>query len=107
MINRLMRWGNVLLILLTLLVYLAPQVNPKSFWPLSFLGPLFPWLVLLHLGFIGFWLFLRKGYFLMSLACILLGWNFLTGILAFRLPQSHLESSCISLPFSFTSKVHS
>jgi len=87
MINRLFRWGNVLLILFTLLVYLVPQVNPKSFWPMSFLGPLFPWLVLLHLGFIAYWVVARKAYFIMSLVCLILGWNFLTTIVAFRFPQ--------------------
>lgn len=88
MINRLFRWINVLLILLTLLVYLVPQVNPKSFWPMSFLGPLFPWLVLFHLGFIAYWAVARKAYVLMSLVCLLLGWNHLTNIVAFRPPQS-------------------
>ncbi|MBK6620774.1 MAG: hypothetical protein IPG32_07825 [Saprospirales bacterium] len=42
MVKSLLRWGNVLLIVLTLLVYLAPQVNPLTFWPMAFLGPLFP-----------------------------------------------------------------
>ncbi|MBK7335991.1 MAG: endonuclease/exonuclease/phosphatase family protein [Saprospirales bacterium] len=88
MVKSLLRWGNVLLIVLTLLVYLAPQVNPLTFWPMAFLGPLFPWLVLLHLGFIVFWIVARKAYFLMSLVCLLLGWNYLTAIWAFRFPQS-------------------
>ena len=88
MINRLLRWGNISIILLTLLVYLGPQVNPKAFWPMSFLGPLFPWLVLMHLGFIVYWIMRRRAYFLMSLVCVLLGWNFLTSIVAFRFPQS-------------------
>jgi endonuclease/exonuclease/phosphatase family metal-dependent hydrolase len=88
MLNRLLRWGNALLILFTLVVYLVPHVHPKTFWPMALLGPVYPWLLLLHLGFIGFWALSRKAYFLMSLTCLLLGWNHFSAIFAFRLPQS-------------------
>jgi endonuclease/exonuclease/phosphatase family metal-dependent hydrolase len=87
-LNRILRWANVLLILFTLLVYLVPEVNPKVFWPMALLGPTYPWLLLLHAGFIVFWALMRKAYLLMSLTCVLLGWSHLTAIYAFRLPQS-------------------
>lgn len=87
LLNKLLRWGNVLLILFTLLVYLVPQVHPKTFWPMAILGPVYPWLLFLHAGFIAFWLVARKAYFLMSLTCVLLGWNFFSAIFSLQLPQ--------------------
>ncbi|MBK7409674.1 MAG: hypothetical protein IPJ40_17475 [Saprospirales bacterium] len=47
-------------------VYLVPYVEPKTFWPIALLGPTYPWLILLHLGFIAYWAVARKAYFLMS-----------------------------------------
>ncbi|MBK8490042.1 MAG: endonuclease/exonuclease/phosphatase family protein [Saprospirales bacterium] len=88
MVSRVIRWSNVLLILFTLFVYLVPYVEPKTFWPIALLGPTYPWLILLHLGFIAYWAVARKAYFLMSLTCLILGWNNLTAIFSFKLPQS-------------------
>lgn len=77
MVIKSLRWLNALLVLLTLGAYLSPWVNPTYFWPLSVLGLLYPWLLLGHVLFVLFWAFLKKKYFLLSLACILLGWNHL------------------------------
>ncbi len=81
---RLFRWANIGLILLTFLCYLAPYVSPLSFWPLAFFGLLYPWLLLLHVLFILFWLGLGHRYFLFSLACILLGWGHFRSLVGFH-----------------------
>ncbi|MCB0550546.1 MAG: endonuclease/exonuclease/phosphatase family protein [Phaeodactylibacter sp.] len=73
--HRLLRWLNLLLILVTLLAYLAPYVSPATFWPFAFVGLLYPWLLLGNLLCILCWLFFKQRYFLFSLACILLGWG--------------------------------
>jgi len=79
-----MRWANLLLILITLLTYLAPHVSPANFWPAAFLGLLYPWLLLAHLFFTGFWLLRKHPYVLFSLGCILLGWGHLTSFVGFH-----------------------
>ena len=73
MVKKALRWGNLMLILLTLLTYLSPFIDPQIFWPLALLGPLFPWLLLFNLLFTLLWLFSKDRYFLMSLACLILG----------------------------------
>ena len=78
-ITKLLRWLNVLLILTTFLAYLAPFVDPESFWFLSFFGLGYPWLLLANLLFVLFWAVLKKRYFLYSLGCILLRWTHFTG----------------------------
>ncbi len=75
----LLRWANVLLIIITFLSYLSPIINPNSvLWPVSLLGLIYPMLVIVHLGFVLYWLNKRHWYFLFSAACILLGWSLLT-----------------------------
>lgn len=88
MLNKIFRWANVFLILFTLLVYLVPEVNPKSFWPFALLGPTYPWLLLMHIGFMIYWGLQRKPYFLMSFTCVVLGLNFFSAIFSLQLPQS-------------------
>jgi endonuclease/exonuclease/phosphatase family metal-dependent hydrolase len=88
LLNNIFRWGNVVVILFTLLVYLVPQVHPKTFWPMALLGPAYPWLLLAHAVFIGFWIVARKAYFLMSLTCVALGWTFFSATFSTKLPRS-------------------
>lgn len=75
---KLLRWGNVLLVLVTLLSYLSPYVSPAVFWPLAFFGLIYPWLLLANLIFIALWIALRKYQFLLSLTCLLVGWTPMT-----------------------------
>lgn len=80
----LLRWVNIILILLTLLAYLSPVVSPVTFWPLSFFGLFYPWLLLGNILFVLLWLARGKRYFLFSFACILLGWHHLTGLVSWQ-----------------------
>ncbi len=83
-VNNLIRWLNVGLILLTFLSYLSPYINPVHFWPVTFFGIAYPWLLLANLLFVGFWVVSRRWYFLFSLACILMGWSHLTAFWGFN-----------------------
>jgi endonuclease/exonuclease/phosphatase family metal-dependent hydrolase len=80
------RWANVFLIFLTLASYLSPVASPADFWPLSFLGLIYPWLLLANILFVVFWTFQGKWYALLSLGCILAGWGHVKSILGFNLP---------------------
>jgi endonuclease/exonuclease/phosphatase family metal-dependent hydrolase len=50
-------------------------------WPFAFLGLAYPYLLVLNLLLIIFWLFFKKEEFLISLIAILTGWNILTSII--------------------------
>jgi len=73
--------GKVLLIinagfaLLLLLSYLAPYISPAVFWPMAFMGLLYPALLFINIGFLGLWLVFRRWYFLASLLVILIGYQ--------------------------------
>lgn len=87
---KLMRWGNVLLILVTFLAYLSPFINPESFSWINIVGTAYPWLLLANVIFVVLWLVLKNRYALFSIACILLGWNHLTGFIGVNVSSGNL-----------------
>lgn len=58
-----------------LLSYLAPSINPKTFWPLAFFGMAYFPILLLNLLFVLLWLFRKPVYSLLSAITVLAGWN--------------------------------
>lgn len=90
---KLLRWLNIILVLITLISYLAAWVNPKTFWPLSFFALPFPWLLLANILFMVFWAFIKKYQALLSLGCIALGWTHLTSFVGLNLPGSPAEAA--------------
>ena len=80
-----LRWLNLLLVLITLLAYLSPFINPSKVWHFSFLGLAYPLLLLANLLFIFFWLWRRNRYFLYSTACIVVGIGYFSGFLGLSL----------------------
>ncbi|MEM9819805.1 MAG: endonuclease/exonuclease/phosphatase family protein, partial [Bacteroidota bacterium] len=97
----LFRWLNVILIFATFLAYLSPYVNPEDFWQVSLFGLIYPWLLLFNLLFVLFWLVLKKKNFLLSLACIIMGWGHLTSTLGWSShPTSIPEESLAILSYN-------
>lgn len=88
-----LRWLNLLLVLLTLLAYLSPLLNPAKVWLFSFLGLGYPLLLLGHFLFILFWLWRRKKYFLFSTFCLLIGYGHLSAFISLNIPTSELDAS--------------
>ncbi len=78
-----MRWINVGVILLTLLSYLSPVTNPNTFWPLAFLGLIFPLLLFANILLVLWWAFRRHWYALFSVGCLLVGWSHVKKTLEF------------------------
>jgi endonuclease/exonuclease/phosphatase family metal-dependent hydrolase len=97
-----LRWGNILLISVTLLTYVVPYANPNFAGWFSILGLFYPVLLLLNLGFLVFWLYRKQ--FTLAIAtsiCILLGWNYLNATFGFNYfsplsPKSEQELSMMT-----------
>lgn len=77
-IIHILRWTNILLVMFTLVSYLAPYVNPEDFWPMVFLSLTYPTLLLLNLIFIVIWIWHKKRHFIYSLGCLLIGFTHFT-----------------------------
>lgn len=70
---------------LTFAAYSASYVSPFSYWPLAFLGLLYPWLALINVFFILYWLpGKRRIWALLSLLTLLAGWGHLQGLIGFH-----------------------
>jgi glucan phosphoethanolaminetransferase (alkaline phosphatase superfamily) len=67
-----------------LIAYLTPYVSPDIFWPLSFFGLLYPFILLLNICFLVFWLLQKSKYFLLSTLIILLGISHITHFVQFK-----------------------
>lgn len=68
-------FANSIVVILLLLVGLIPYVDPKRWWCLGFLALGFPWLFLLVLLFLLFWLYRRPRWALISLVGLALSWG--------------------------------
>jgi len=81
----LFNWGVVFFFVMACL---APYFNPQTVWFISFLGILFPFLLLGILAFLTWWLFVKRRYAWISAAALLLGFKSITVFLAFHFPPS-------------------
>lgn len=68
-------WANGLAVLVLLITYLAPHASPKAFWPLTLLAYAFPFQLLLHACFLGYWMLFRRKRMLLSGIALLIGWG--------------------------------
>jgi endonuclease/exonuclease/phosphatase family metal-dependent hydrolase len=74
---------NAAVIMATLLAYLAPVVDPKITWIVSFFGLFYPVFLILNALFILFWIVQKPVWLLPSLIAILVGWTHLEGFIGF------------------------
>jgi endonuclease/exonuclease/phosphatase family metal-dependent hydrolase len=76
--------------------FLSPHISPEKIWFPAFLGLAYPYILLVNIFFLLFWMLLRKKAFLISLLAILLGWGTFRdyhGLRPFRfLQKSHYEN---------------
>lgn len=69
-------WYKII-ILYTLVVYALTYWTPSSHWALGFMMMSFPVLILVHLAFLVFWLFVSPRRAFVALLVLLAGWPFL------------------------------
>lgn len=55
--------------------YFSPYANPKSFWVFAFFGLAYPWLLLVNVLFLIWWIIRWKKFYWLSVIIILIGWN--------------------------------
>jgi len=78
--------ANAFVIFLFLLSCLAPYLNPRLWWIITFLGLAFPFLLFFVLIFLIGWLFVKPNYSLFSLGALLIGIKGITTFFAFHSP---------------------
>lgn len=93
-ISKLVFAANIVAVILLLLSYLASVTDPNTFWPISFFGLAYPFILLLNALFIIYWLFRKPVFSLISIVPILAGFEFVTSYIGFR------ETTAIEVPKS-------
>jgi endonuclease/exonuclease/phosphatase family metal-dependent hydrolase len=68
---------NLLAATTILFAYFSAYISPADFSFFAFLGLLYPFLLLINILFLAFWLWRRDNFFLISTFAIFVGWNFL------------------------------
>ena len=66
---------NLLIIFIYLLGCLSPWIDPTYFTPISFIAILMPYLALIHIFFIIFWIIVKPKYLFLSLIALLLSYQ--------------------------------
>ncbi len=75
---------NVAFAFMLVCSYLGSFVSPQKFWPLAFFPLLYPYLLIINISFLIFWLIQLRKLFLVSFLTILIGWNDLGRLFQFR-----------------------
>src|SRR5436190_20722480 len=81
---------NFGVVFLFLLACLAPYLDPQNWWFISFLGLGFPFLLLAVIGFLAWWLFVKRKHALISAIALLLGFKSVSVFFAFHVPQDFI-----------------
>ena len=77
-LRRIIGYTNLLFAILLVFSSLSPAVNPQRFWGPSFLGLFYPYILLLNILFLAFWIWRKKREFIISFLAILIGWHSLS-----------------------------
>jgi hypothetical protein len=77
LVRKIIFYINVALVVVTLLAFLSPFINPAEFWALSFLGLITPILLILNLIFVFYWMITHWKRSWLSIACLLIGAHYI------------------------------
>lgn len=68
---------STLVIVATALSCVSPHVNPASFRWFAFFGTAFPWLVIINVLFLFFWIWRTNRFAIYHLIILILGWGYI------------------------------
>lgn len=75
---------NIALAVFTLIGYASPYISPGNYWPIAFFGLAMPYLLILNLIYIFYWLFRAKSKFILSLLILALGYQVIPKYIQFQ-----------------------
>lgn len=86
-----------------MLSYLSVFISPEKIWLLAFFGLAYPFLLVINILFVIFWIYKKKLFFFLSLLAIFLGWNYLGTYIQIPVKTSNKNIETIKDPFNFLS----
>jgi endonuclease/exonuclease/phosphatase family metal-dependent hydrolase len=91
--NKIILYSNIIAAIVLLLSYTAPYINPAKLLFPAFLGLAYPFLLVLNLIFIVYWIIRFRKELLISLIVIILGWGHLMNLLPINLPGKNTSTT--------------
>lgn len=88
---------SAIVVLLTLLAYVCPMVNPAQFSWLTFFGTAFPVLLIFNVLLLLLWLWQMNRFALYHLGIILFGWQYVTGFWGVDMGKDTVPESAITI----------
>lgn len=76
--------SNIILVILFVLALMTPYLNPRTWWFVAVLGLGFPFLLLLNLLFVIFWLVFRSRWAILSFLALLLSYTNIRAFYSFH-----------------------
>lgn len=88
---------SAVVVLLTVLSYVCPMVDPATFSWIAFFGTAFPLLLILNLLLMFAWMWRMNRFALYHLAIILFGWQYVTGFFGLDFAKDKVPESAITV----------
>ena len=79
------------------LSYLTPYVPPSQFIVLSVLGLMHPWLLLINVLMVIYWMIRKKWFAFIFLIVILVGWSHITGFLGLNMGKGGTDVNAVKV----------
>ena len=74
-LRRLIGYTNLFFAILLVLSSFSPYMSPERFWGPSFMGLAYPYILVINIFFMGFWILRKKRELIISFLAILVGWH--------------------------------
>ncbi len=84
---------NIIVVVFTLLAYIAPYVNPAHFWIFSFFGLGFTFLLILNVLFIIYYFIYNWKRSLLSIIVLIVGFNHIGEVISFNTNKASPKNS--------------
>ncbi|MBN2480694.1 MAG: endonuclease/exonuclease/phosphatase family protein [Bacteroidales bacterium] len=91
LIARILLIINSIFAFFLLMSYLASVIRPGVLWIFAFIGMAYPFLLAANWLFILFWVFFRKWFFIISMVCVIAGWNVMGRYVQVRFGRQTVE----------------
>ena len=82
---------NFIFVAALILSYLSVFISPEKIWILAFFGLAYPFLLIVNLAFVFFWIYKKRKIFLISLITILAGWNYLSTYIQIPIKKKNID----------------
>ncbi|MEA2105232.1 MAG: endonuclease/exonuclease/phosphatase family protein [Bacteroidota bacterium] len=102
-IYKILKYLNIIFIAALLLAYLSVYISPAKVWILAFFGLAYPFVLIINLLFLIFWIAKQRLFLIFPLIAILSGWNYLNTYIQIPLNKKNQKKKSVEQSFNLLS----